>query len=334
MLPAVQLGGGASSAAAAANNDHHPSDAAPASSQQPGCEWPPVKSPVTDLAAGQIQAAYRRRRGHPASQKRLSRALFQGAGPAPDVPCEDEADVVAHAQGVEDAVRSSMARVARQRKVHLASVVLPMLGGNEASTQELGSSLERWHKRADESQLEALRVESEQRMRRVATAARRQAQEQLKKAKKHEESRIERVRRVAYAEADQMQEAARLALHQAETEWSARVDALTEENAELASRLESAENSLSKRQGDVQHEAELGQSTADALRRQCALLEKQLRRAESRIATQQRDVAAAEKEADGYKRRIGALESSTAAVRPLLRPAFRLSYVRVSSLTV
>jgi hypothetical protein len=70
------------------------------------------------------------------------------------------------------------------------------------------------------------------------------------------------------------------------------------------------------------------------LRRQCALLEKQLRRAESRIATQQRDVAAAEKEADGYKRRIGALESSTAAVRPLLRPAFRLSYVRVSSLTV
>eukprot|EP01043_Picozoa_sp_COSAG02_P126992 COSAG02_NODE_64308_length_261_cov_0.512346_1_plen_73_part_01 len=40
-----------------------------------GTVWP-VKSPVTDSAAGQIQAAYRRKRGR-ASQKRVSRALFQ-----------------------------------------------------------------------------------------------------------------------------------------------------------------------------------------------------------------------------------------------------------------
>ena len=43
------------------------------------------------------------------------------------------------------------------------------------------------------------------------------------------------------------------------------------------------------------------------------MLEKQLRRQESRTAAQQRDKLAAEKERDAYKHRIGSLESSTAA---------------------
>lgn len=214
-------------------------------------------------------------------------------------------------------MRSSMARVARTRKAHVVSVLLPLLSGDETAANEFVASLERWHKRSDEGQLGELRAECEKRMRRVAAAARRQAHDQLKKAKKQEEARIERVRRAAYAEADETQENARIALHDAEMEWSARVDELVEENADLASRLQSAESSLSKRQDDVQHEAELGQSAAAALRRQCSLLQKQLRRAESRIASQQHDLAASEKDCAQYKGRIGALESSTAAVRLL-----------------
>jgi DNA repair exonuclease SbcCD ATPase subunit len=292
-----------------------------------GTVWP-VKSPVTDSAAGQIQAAYRRKRGR-ASQKRVSRALFQGEGSAPSPgPLEDEEDVVAHAQGVEDAMRSAMALVARTRKAHVLSAALPLLSGDETAAKELVASLERWHKRSDECQLEMLRAQSEERMRRVAAAARRQMQEQIKKAKKQEEARIERVRRAAFAEADTMHENARMALHDAETEWGARVDALMEENEDLASRLQSAENSLSKRQDDVQHEADLGQSTAVALRRQCSLLEKQLRHAESRIVAQQRDLAASQKECAESKGRIGALESSTAAVRPRhVLPRWRMAYL-------
>lgn len=136
-----------------------------------------------------------------------------------------------------------------------------------------------------------------------------------------------------------MQEAARAALHDAETEWSDRLDAATAENVDLASRMQSTEHMLSKRATSREHEAELvsraalplpaspllhacaetvvvvaqGESTAAALRRQCALLEKQLRRQESRTAAQQRDKLAAEKERDAYKHRIGSLESSTAA---------------------
>ncbi len=277
--------------------------------------WP-EKSPVNDTAAGQIQAAYRRKRGR-ASQKRVTRALFQGQDSTPSQrPCEDEEDVVAHAQGVEDAMRSAMARVARTRKAHVLSVALPLLSDDETAAKELVASIERWHKRSDECQLEALRAQSEERMRRVAAAARRQMQEQIKIAKKQEEARVERVRRAAFAEADAMHENARMALHDAETEWGARIDALMEENEDLASRLQSAETSLSKRQDDVQHEADLGQSTAAALRRQCSLLEKQLRHAESHIVAQQRDLAASQKQCADYKGRIGALESSTAAVRP------------------
>ena len=279
-----------------------------------GDVWP-ARSPITDTAAGQIQAAYRRSRGR-ASEKTVSRALFQGEGVAPPEPDADDEDAAAHAQELEDVLRSSMARVARTRKAHVISLALPLLSGDESAAAKLADSLERWQKRADDSQLAALRAESEQRLRRVAAAVRHQIQGQIKKAKKQEELRIERARRASHAEVDAMQENARIALHDAEMEWSARVDALVQENEDLTSRLQSAEASLAKRHGDVQHEAELGHSTAEALRRQCALLEKQLRHAESRIASQQRDLAAAENDCAESKRRISALESSTAAVRP------------------
>lgn len=278
-----------------------------------GDVWP-ARSPVTDTAAGQIQAAYRRSRGR-ASEKTVSRALFEPEGAAPPESGADDEDVVAHAQGLEDTLRSFMARAARTRKAHVVSQALTWLSGDETAAAQLADSLERWHKRSDDSQLAALRAECEQRMRRVAATVRRQMQGQIKKAKKQEEVRVERARRASHAEVDTMQENARIALHDAEMEWSARVDALVQENGDLTSRLQSAEASLAKRQGDVQHEAELGQSTAEALRRQCSLLEKQLRHAESRIASQQRDLAAAEKDCAESKGRISALESSTAAVR-------------------
>jgi len=275
--------------------------------------WP-VKSPQTDAAAATIQQAVRRRamKDGLSTTYRLERALF--AGPSPDGDdINQHVDVAAHAQELTGAVKNALARIAKQRQAQLRSLAAPLLPGGDAAAAQLAEALERYHRHKEEELLGALRQEGEERMRRVATAARRDVQEQLRSQKRQEDARTERVRRIAAAEVAQARDAARNAAQQAEAAWAARLDDAAEENAELCARLQSSESVLARRKSEVEQHQEVAEGAAAALRRQCGLLEKQLRRAESRTATQQRERLVAEKEATELKRRVAALESSTAA---------------------